>query len=252
MREMRGKLSRRRLFPLLAAAIASVAHASTLDELLVESARCDALASGQEDGEVCSPEHHTDILIELGDAHLELEEWKEATEAYQTAGMVSFEHFGVDSREHGAALLRLATAQLYSGEEYRRAYGFLRGWLSTGPSSDNPVYDEVTQNQQLKDELDELDALMKQAEAAALGLALTLTLTLTLTPYPGPHPYPTPTQAEAAALGGMLALAKAPLDAVLEKVENATTMGHELGDIVGRFGTARVARAHLMMAGALS
>ena len=49
----------------------------------------------------------------------------------------------------------------------------------------------------------------------------------------------------------MLALAKAPLDAVLEKVENATTMGHELGDIVGRFGTARVARAHLMMAGAL-
>lgn len=219
MREMRGKLSRRRLFPLLAAAIASVAHASTLDELLVESARCDALASGQEDGEVCAPEHHTEILIELGDAHLELEEWKEATEAYQTAGMVSFEHFGVDSREHGAALLRLATAQLYSGEEYRRAYGFLRGWLSTGPSSDNPVYDEVTQNQQLKDELDELDALMKQAEAAALG--------------------------------GMLALAKAPLDAVLEKVENATTMGHELGDIVGRFGTARVARAHLMMAGAL-
>ena len=109
---MRGKLSRRRLFPLLAAAIASVAHASTLDELLVESARCDALASGQEDGEVCAPEHHTDILIELGDAHLELEEWKEATEAYQTAGMVSFEHFGVDSREHGAALLRLATAQL--------------------------------------------------------------------------------------------------------------------------------------------
>merc|ERR1719409_2501798 len=28
-------------------------------------------------------------------------------------------------------------------------------------------------------------------------------------------------------------------------------MGHELGDIVGRFGTARVARAHLMMAGVL-
>ena len=58
--------SRRRLWPLFAAAIASVAHASKLDELLVESARCDALASGQEDGEDCMPKHHADILIERG------------------------------------------------------------------------------------------------------------------------------------------------------------------------------------------
>ena len=92
----------------LFAAIAALAHAGGLDTLLVERARCEALASGEDEGEACTPVYYVELLVELGDAHLEQEERKEAAEAYELAAMDSFESLGKDSREHSTALLRLA------------------------------------------------------------------------------------------------------------------------------------------------
>jgi len=199
----------RRVFQLFAA-IAALAHAGDLDSLLVERARCEALASGEDEGEACTPVYYVELLVELGDAHLEQEERTEASEAYELAAMDSFESLGKDSREHSTALLRLASAHLYVGE-YRKAHSLLSGWLRTDRSGWNYL---GTDAERLEAEIDELDALLKQAEAAALG--------------------------------GMFSLAKTPLDALLEKVA-------EGGDsaVVSRLGTARIARAHLMMAGVL-
>ena len=194
----------------LFAAIAALAHAGGLDTLLVERARCEALASGEDEGEACTPVYYVELLVELGDAHLEQEERKEAAEAYELAAMDSFESLGKDSREHSTALLRLAckphtaartpdeqtpgksathtfaspwtAAHLYVGE-YQKAHSLLSGWLRTDRSGWNYL---GTDAERLEAEIDELDALLKQAEAAALG--------------------------------GMFSLAKTPLDALLEKV----------------------------------
>ena len=113
----------RRVFQLFAA-IAALAHAGDLDSLLLERARCEALAAGEDEGEACTPVHYVEILVELGDAHLEEEERKEASEAYEVAAMDSFESLGKDSREHSTALLRLASAHLYVGE-YQKAHSLL-------------------------------------------------------------------------------------------------------------------------------
>ena len=174
----------RRVFQLFAA-IAALAHAGDLDSLLVERARCEALASGEDEGEACTPVYYVELLVELGDAHLEQEERTEASEAYELAAMDSFESLGKDSREHSTALLRLASAHLYVGE-YRKAHSLLSGWLRTDRSGWNYL---GTDAERLEAEIDELDALLKQAEAAALG--------------------------------GMFSLAKTPLDALLEKVDES-------------------------------
>ena len=109
----------RRVFQLFAA-IAALAHAGDLDSLLIERARCEALASGEDEGEACTPVYYVELLVELGDAHLEQEERKEASEAYELAAMDSFESLGKDSREHSTALLRLA-CKPHTGSNPRRA-----------------------------------------------------------------------------------------------------------------------------------
>merc|ERR1740139_2083422 len=124
------------------------------------------------------------------------------------AAKESFESLGKDSREHSTALLRLASAHLYVGE-YQQAHSLLSGWLRTDRSGWHYL---GTDAERLEADLDELDALAKQAEAAALG--------------------------------GMFALAKRPLEALLERVV-------EGGALATQLGAARHARAHLMLAGVL-
>ena len=142
------------------AAIVAIAHARDLDFLLSERARCESIAAGDDEGELCTPVQYVELLVELGDAHLETEERTEATEAYELAAMDSFESLGKDSREHSTALLRLASAHLHSGE-YRKAHGLLSGWLRTDRSGWNYL---GTDAQQLAAEFDELDALAKQVQ----------------------------------------------------------------------------------------
>ena len=141
------------------------AEARDVSTLLAERARCEEhpqlRGAVGDDADGCSPQQYVEILVALGDEHLQLSDREDARESYEMAAKQSFVMLGKDSTMHSKALLRLASHELNSGK-YEAANRLLAGWLRTYTEQGNA------------DQFDVLDVLAKQAEALTLGGQLAL------------------------------------------------------------------------------
>ena len=137
------------------------ADARDVSTLLSERVRCEEAADG---GDGCSPTQYVEVLVELGDEHVQLGDREQASESYEEAAKHSFVKLGKESAMHTKALLRLASHQLNAGD-YEAASKLLSGWLRTYST----LFWLDARTPSPDDNFNALDVLAKQAEALSLG-----------------------------------------------------------------------------------